>query len=203
MSDLKPEAPDAGSQKEGWKVIGPGAGGGVFIPTISPFDTNFIFTKGDMTGSFVTYDGGENWRMFNLMTVATDFEFDPSDPKTVYAANRGYLYDEDRGSGLSMLYRSENKGESWRVIYPEINRIKHLERLQSMSTIPSELLGANTPDGSIDIIRVDPADSRSIFLGFSPLKPYIGRGPQKEELSTMLVCSYDRGDNWNLLARFP
>ena len=203
MSGPKSEAPGVSSQKEGWKVIGPGAGGGVFIPTISPFDTNFIFTKGDMTGAFVTYDGGENWRMFNLMTVATDFEFDPSDPKTIYAANRGYLYDEDRGSGLSMLYRSENRGESWRVIYPEINRIKHLERLQSMSTVPSELLGADTPDGSIDLILVDPADSRRIFLGLSPLKPYIGRGPQEKEQSTMLVWSADRGDSWSLLAGFP
>ncbi len=203
MSGPKSEAPGVNSLNEGWKVIGPGAGGGVFIPTISPFDTNFIFAKGDMTGAFVTYDGGENWRMFNLMTVPTDFEFDPSDPQTVYAANRGYLYDEDRGSGLSMLYRSENRGESWRVIYPEIDRIKHLEKLQSMSTIPSELLGTGTPDGSIDMIRVDPADSRTIFLGLSPLRLYIDRRPQNKEQSSMLVRSADRGDSWNLLASFP
>lgn len=195
--------PRMNSQQEGWKVIGPGGGGGVFIPTISPFDSNFIFAKGDMTGAFVTYDGGENWKMFNLMTVATDFEFDPSDSNTVYAASRGYLYDEDRGSGLSMLYRSENRGKSWRVIYPEIDRIKHLQRIQSMQTLPSKLLEPNTPDGSIDIIQVDPADSRRIFLGLSPLKPYIGKLSGKEEKTSMLAWSSDRGKTWNRLAGFP
>ncbi|MEA2063345.1 MAG: hypothetical protein U9P14_06585 [Gemmatimonadota bacterium] len=191
------------THSESWKVIGPGAGGGVFIPTISPFDNNLIFSKGDMTGAFVTYDGGENWRMFNLMTLTTDFEFDPSDPNTVYAANRGYLYDEDRGSGLSLLYRSENRGQSWRVVYPDIKGIENLERLQSMQTVPSELLGPGTPDGSIDIIRVDPSDSRRIFLGLSPLKPYIGKLPEKTEKTAMLVWSVDRGESWTLLAGFP
>lgn len=199
----QPEFTGTHSQQEDWKVIGPGGGGGVFIPTISPFDTNFVFAKGDMTGAFVTYDGGKNWRMFNLMTVASDFEFDPSDSKTVYASSRGYLYDEDRGSGLSMLYRSENKGKSWRVIYPKIDRIKHLERLQSMSTLPSKLLGEDIPDGSIDIICVDPTDSRRIFLGLSPLKPYIGRVPIESEKKAMLVWSDDRGESWSLFAEFP
>jgi len=34
----------------GWKVIGPGGGGGVFLPTISPFDENLVLTHCDMTG---------------------------------------------------------------------------------------------------------------------------------------------------------
>lgn len=106
-----------------WNIIGPGAGGGVFIPTVSPFDSNFVFSKGDMTGAFVTYDGGKSWKVFNLMTVVQDFEFDPADPDVVYASSRGYLYDEDRGSGLTLLYRSENRGRSWKVIYPEIEKI--------------------------------------------------------------------------------
>jgi len=184
-------------------VLGPGGGGGVFIPTISPFDTNFIFAKGDMTGAFVTYDGGKSWKMFSLMTVVTDFEFDPSDSNTVYAASRGYLYDEDRGSGLSMLYRSENRGKSWRVIYPEINRIKQLEKIQSMQMLPSELFGPGIPDGSIDIIKVDPADSRRIFLGLSPLKPYIGKLPAKKEKRSQLMYSGNRGNSWKHLAGFP
>ena len=122
-----------------WKVIGPGAGGGVFIPTISPFDPDLAFCKGDMTGAFVTYDGGKHWKTFNLMAVAQDFKFDPSDPNVVYAASRGYLYDEDRGSGLTMLYRSDDKGKTWTVVYPDVKKIRPLEKLQSTSFLPSQL----------------------------------------------------------------
>ena len=94
-----------------WRVIGPGGGGGVLKPTISPFDENFVMTHCDMTAAYVTLDGGENWKIKNLWTVPEDFEFDPVDEHTVYAAVRGYRYSEDRGSGLSLLYRSENRGD--------------------------------------------------------------------------------------------
>ena len=33
---------------EEWKGIGPGGGGGVFLPTVSPFDEDFVFTYCDM-----------------------------------------------------------------------------------------------------------------------------------------------------------
>ena len=99
-----------------WKVIGPGGGGGVLLPTISPFDENLILTHCDMTGAYISKDGGENWRIFNLWTVPDDFEYDPVNSNTIYTATRGYRHSEDRGSGLSMLYRSEDQGERWLII---------------------------------------------------------------------------------------
>jgi len=200
--DTLTEKPENNLTDKTWKIIGPGAGGGVFIPTISPFDTNLVFTKGDMTGAFVTYDGGKSWKLFNLMAVVQDFEFDPADPEVVYAASRGYLYDEDRGSGLSMLYRSENKGETWKVIYPDINKIGPLEKLQSISFLPSDLI-KEIPDGSIDMIRVDPADNRRIYLGLSPLKPYIGKLPDKTPRMIFLMGTENKGKDWNLIAQVP
>ncbi|MCK5105698.1 MAG: hypothetical protein KAR17_22895, partial [Cyclobacteriaceae bacterium] len=89
-----------------WKVIGPGGGGGVLLPTISPFDENIMLTHCDMTAAYISENGGENWRMFNLWTVPDDFEFDPVNSNTIYTATRGYRHSEDRGSGLSILYRS-------------------------------------------------------------------------------------------------
>ena len=74
----------------GWKVIGPGGGGGILLPTISPFDENFVLTHCDMTGAYVTHNGGADWRMFNLWTVPNDFEFDPVNPNTIYIATRRY-----------------------------------------------------------------------------------------------------------------
>jgi hypothetical protein len=41
-----------------WKVIGPGGGGGVMKPTISPFDESFVMTHCDMTAAYLTLDGG-------------------------------------------------------------------------------------------------------------------------------------------------
>ena len=37
-------------QEKSWKVIGPGGGGGVLKPTVSPFNENFVMTHCDMTG---------------------------------------------------------------------------------------------------------------------------------------------------------
>ena len=49
-----------------WKIIGPGGGGAQFIPTISPHDSRTVLVACDMTGAYITHDGGQNWREFNL-----------------------------------------------------------------------------------------------------------------------------------------
>jgi photosystem II stability/assembly factor-like uncharacterized protein len=193
---------DSISPANEWKIIGPGAGGGVFIPTISPFDTNLVFSKGDMTGAFVTYDGGKNWKLFNLMSVVQDFEFDPADPDVVYASSRGYLYDEDRGSGLTLLFRSENRGKTWKIIFPDIEKAPALEKLQSMSFLPSEII-EDMPDGSIDKISIDPADNNKIYLGLSPLKPYIGSLPEGTPHLIFLMGTENKGKKWKLIAKVP
>jgi photosystem II stability/assembly factor-like uncharacterized protein len=188
--------------KNEWNIIGPGAGGGVFIPTISPFDTNLVFSKGDMTGNFVTYDGGKSWKLFNLMSVTQDFEFDPVDSDVVYAASRGYLYDEDRGSGLTMLYRSENRGKTWKVIFPDIDKIAPLEKLQSMAFLPSQLV-KDMPDGSIDKISIDPHDNKRIYIGLSPLRPYIGKIPGNTPLVTYIMVTENTGKDWRIIGKVP
>ena len=187
---------------EKWRVIGPGGGGGIFLPTISPFDPNIVFVHCDMTAAYVTYDGGESWRMFNLWTVPTDFEFDPGDPNTVYAACRGYSHSEDRGMGLSLLFRSEDRGKRWHVIYPDIEKAKPVEKLQSRNLLPSGIIDGAL-DGSIQKIKVDPRDSRRIYLGLAPLVSFMSRGAQREVKSAMLVVSTDRGDSWRLMAELP
>src|ERR1700757_1807565 len=83
-----------------FKVTGPGGGGAMFNPTISPHDPNTVLVSCDMTGSYITHDGGRTWRMFNLRGVVNFFVFDPLDPKTMYAHATG-------------LWRSTDGGESW------------------------------------------------------------------------------------------
>ncbi|MEN8227011.1 MAG: hypothetical protein ABFS38_02570 [Bacteroidota bacterium] len=185
-----------------WRVIGPGGGGGVLKPTISPFDENLVMTHCDMTAAYLSLDGGENWKAKNLWTVPEDFEFDPGNPHTVYVATRGYRHSEDRGSGLSLLYRSENQGDSWRVIYPDIDKAIKIDHLQSSDYLPSEII-EGALDGSIDKVAVDPANTQRIYLGLAPLKFYIGSNNQNDNDSVMLVLSTNYGQKWDLLTKLP
>jgi photosystem II stability/assembly factor-like uncharacterized protein len=60
----------------------------------------------DMTGGYVTNDGGESWRMFNLMAGLSTFAFDSRNPSVIYAGN-------------AALWRSEDKGRSWSMVFPD------------------------------------------------------------------------------------
>jgi len=195
-------ANNTSSPENTWRVIGPGGGGGVMKPTISPFDENFVMTHCDMTAAYLSLDGGEHWKVKNLWTVPEDFEFDPEDPQTVYAAVRGYRYSEDRGSGLSLLYRSENRGETWRIVYPDLDKVKISERLQGMDFLPSDII-EGALDGTIAKVKVDPVDHRRIYLGMNPLKAYMGNTGQDVADSVMLVRSTHYGKGWELIARMP
>lgn len=160
-------------------------------------------THCDMTAAYVSLDGGENWKMNNLWNVPTDFEFDPVDSNTVYVATRGFRHSEDRGSGMSILYRSVNRGESWRIVYPDVSMAKKAERLQNTDLLPSELI-PGAFDGSIDKVAVDPVDNQRIFLGMSPLKFYLSNNKSQQDTKTaMLLLSKDRGNTWKELSNLP
>ena len=55
-----------GNRNDTWKTVGFGGGGATFYPEISPFNSEYAFVSCDMTGSYVTYNGGGSWKMFNL-----------------------------------------------------------------------------------------------------------------------------------------
>lgn len=189
-----------GTVQNSWKVIGPGGGGGVLKPTISPFNPNFVLAHCDMTGTYVTTNGGMSWKMKNLWNVPDDFEFDPSDSSTVYVATRGFLHSEDRGSGISLLLRSSDKGETFTIIYPDVKKSKKIERLQSTGSKPSDLI-EGALDGTIQKVKVDPSDNSRIFFGMSPLIDYLGRGATKSENeNATLVLSEDHGSTWRTIS---
>ena len=192
------------NENAGWKVIGPGGGGGVLKPTISPFDENFVMTHCDMTAAYVSHDGGENWKMKNLWNVPEDFEFDPVDSNVVYVATRGFRHSEDRGSGLSLLYRSADRGKTWEIIYPDVAKAKKVDHLQNTDLLPSEII-EGALDGTIEKVKVDPADNGRIYLGLAPLKFYMSRGNNETQdlKQAMLVVSNDHGKTWRLVAYLP
>ena len=195
-----------------WQIIGPGGGGGVLKPTVSPFDENFVMTHCDMTAAYVSHDGGMNWNEKNLYNVPEDFEFDPVDPNTVYIATKGFLHSDDRGSGISFLLRSDDRGEKWKIIFPDVSKSKKVEFLQSTSLVPSEII-PGALDGTIQKVKVDPENNKTIFLGLAPLVDYMAReNTGNDKKMARLVVTEDRGQTWkvvgtlngkNIMAIFP
>ena len=86
-------------------MIGPGGGGAMFHPTISPHDPNVVLVGCDMTGAYLTKDGGKSWRMINLRGVTQFFVFDPSNANTIYIYSMG-------------LWRSTDAGATWALVHP-------------------------------------------------------------------------------------
>jgi photosystem II stability/assembly factor-like uncharacterized protein len=118
----------------GWRVIGPGGGGAQFHPTVSPHDPNRVLVSCDMTGGYLTEDGGRSWRMFNLGSTVRFFAFDQERPRVVYAQT-------------TRLWRSEDGGRNWKPIYPVGARIEidgdHAEEHLVPSAPPVDALWAS------------------------------------------------------------
>ena len=89
----------------GWRILGPGGGGSLFHPTVSPHDSRTALVACDMTGSYLTHDGGATWRIFNLGETVTFFLFDPIDAKVIYATGYG-------------VFRSGDAGDTWKRFFP-------------------------------------------------------------------------------------
>src|ERR1039457_4515780 len=90
---------------EQWRIIGPGGGGSLFHPTVSPHDSRTVLVACDMTGAYLTHDGGATWRIFNLGDPVQFFVFDPIDANVIYAKAGG-------------VFRSGDAGATWQRFFP-------------------------------------------------------------------------------------
>jgi len=134
-------------KKMRWQVIGPGGGGALFEPTVSPQDSNRVVVACDMTGSYATDDGGQSWHMFNLRGRVRWFVFDPKNKDVIYAKSIG-------------LWRSTDGGRTWRLLYPDPARVTGIEMSDDHA---GESFATAEPVGSITGLGVDPADSNSLY----------------------------------------
>jgi photosystem II stability/assembly factor-like uncharacterized protein len=163
-----------------FKIIGPGGGGAMFHPQISPHDPKTVLVSCDMTGAYISHDGGKSWRMFNLRGVVDFFVFDPLDEKVMYAEANG-------------LWRSQDSGASWSLVYPRPSTVKGIKMSsdhsdENLEVEPNQL-------GAIAAMTIDPANSK-IF--------YVTAGNRGKGIYG-LFTSRDGGETWKKmddLARF-
>lgn len=141
-------APRAGA----WRVLGPGGGGAQFNPTVSPVDPNLILVNCDMTGAYISTDGGDSWRMFNLHGVVRFFVPDPVDSNIIYAST---------GS----LYRSKDKGRTWTLIQPKPGDVGKI--VIAGDHAEERILTRNGSQARVDALAVDPSDSSVLFTAVS------------------------------------
>jgi len=163
------EISNPNGRNDNWGYVGPGGGGAMFYPTVSPHNPDHAFVSCDMTGSYVTRNGGETWRMFNLRGVTRFYVFDPNDSNVVYARS-------------SALFRSTDGGDTWNLLYPHPSEIVDIvskgdhahEIMVTKDNIPITVLA----------LAVDPDNSKKLYAAIE-----IG-----SEIS--FFTSNDWGENW-------
>jgi hypothetical protein len=183
VASAQPPGPTPGPAPrfDSWKIIGPGGGGTTIGSTISPYDPNLVVEHCDMTGGYITHDGGQSWRMFNLRSDISTFAFDPGNPNRIYA-------------GGEALWRSDNRGRTWRMVFPDPvrNTVEHQNGDHSDYSLTSKDKSYVSGLNILQIV-VDPGNSNILHIAFSD--------PQHG--GTTLLISTDGGASFHNERAFP
>jgi photosystem II stability/assembly factor-like uncharacterized protein len=153
---------------DAWRILGPGGGGAQFYPAVSPHDPNLVLVACDMTGAYISENGGQSWRLFDLRSPVTFFAFDPQDPKVIYA-------------GADALWRSEDRGRTWSLVYPSRPDVRLIMPDDHASPV---YLAHQDPAGRVLALAVDPDDSQKLYATI------------QEGANVGLYFSSDRGAQW-------
>src|SRR4029453_12208273 len=182
------DGPGPAPRLDAWHVVGPGGGGTMRRPAISPHDPRVVVEGCDMTGAYITHDAGNSWRMFHLGWVPDAFAFDPKDEGVIYA-------------GTGALWRSEDAGRTWAMVFPDPARktVEHGwgDHADVVYTTDDQLYTSGR-DVNIQAIAIDPADPRRLFIASSATPP----GPPGRQPTghSMILGSEDRGRTWTRIA---
>ena len=162
-----------------WQRLGPGGGGAMYIPTVQPTDPRTAIVTCDMTGTYLTRDGGESWRQINFTGMVRAFAFDPFDEGKMYA-------------GSSALYRSIDGAKRWQLLYPRPEDVVGVETFGDHAS-HAFLTKNGMATGYVDGLLIHPGASGVIWAGLnaSRLRDYYERG------TLSIVVSLDDGKTWS------
>jgi len=176
-------SPDNRQVTEGWTRIGPGGGGSTFIPTFSYHSPDYFLVRCDMTGAYLTRDGGNSYDIVNFPNGSSCFAYDPHDPNTVYI-------------GSSTLNRSMDGGRTWETILPRPNEIVsesysgdhagHRQEIAESSMYPRDARG-------VSIVRVDPVTPGTLYVAMGSYLLYsadAGQTWEREKFDSRIDCLY-------------
>jgi len=84
---------------EEWQVTGLGGAGGMYTPTISPYDPNLMFLSCDMSGSYRSVDSGRSWHLIHYMQMRSSLQCRPAFAKdcVFWAEDNILKYTRDKG----------------------------------------------------------------------------------------------------------
>jgi len=173
---VEPDSPRAAPRFDAWKVIGPGGGGAQFHPHISPHDPKDVLNSTDMSEAYISHDGGESWRMFNIRGHIRFMLWDPVDPNTAYAKTAG-------------LFRTTDGARTWRLVHPAPSNVARVAAIGDHGF--ERIITKDGSDESVEALAVDPADSKVLYAAMSSASRYY------------LSVSRDSGATWKKDADLP
>ena len=161
-----------------WQRLGPGGGGALYIPTVHPTDINTAVVTCDMTGVYLTRNGGGSWQQLNFTGMTRAFAFNPFDSKVLYAGSSG-------------LYCSQNDGATWEVMYPPKADILRSETTGDHAS-HAFVTKSGQSIGYVEGLLLHPKSEGTLWAGLnaSRLTHFYERG------LLSLVASVDGGQTW-------
>ena len=154
-----------------WEKLGPGGGGATFIPTFSYQTPQNFLVRCDMTGSYLTNDGGISYQQVNFANGANAYAFDPDNANSIWI-------------GSTTLKHSTDGGKNWELVFPrkeEIMREVFHDDHASYSIETSDSSLYVSEYGRIGTIRIDPAMKGAMYFS----------------MGEFFFFSYDNGKTWS------
>ena len=158
-----------------WTKIGPGGGGAVFIPTFSYSSKDKFLLRCDMTGTYLTNDGGSSYEQINMAGGASSFAWDPGDPNIVYI-------------GSACLSRSKDGGKNWERIFPAKDEITGEQFRGDHADYSIQTSGNSLYDskpGRIGAIRADPFDPGYVYFSMGNQFFYPDNSPERWQKASL------------------
>jgi len=137
-----------------WEKLGPGGGGSTFIPAFSYHSPDNFLVRCDMTGAYLTSDGGKSYDQINFENGSSCFAYDQNDLATIYIGSAGMNRSNDGGKTFEQIFPKKNDIETERFLG---DHAEYEIKTKESSLYVNEV-------GKIESIGVDPVSSNSLYF---------------------------------------